>query len=55
MTYDSCDPQYSGWNKDTFILKLNENDNCVLMKNQDIVKVENFTTSKFDSSILVVE
>lgn len=54
MTNDSCDPQYSGWKTDLFILKLNESDNCVQMKNQDIVKIENFTTSKFDSSILVV-
>jgi len=54
MTYDSCDPQYSGWKKNSFILKLNEGDNCVQMKNLDIVKIENFTTSKFDSSILVV-
>lgn len=54
MTNDSCEPQYSGWKTDTYILKLNEGDNCVEINNQDIVKIENFTTSKYDGSVLII-
>jgi len=54
MTQDVCEPQFAGWKTEKFILKLNEANNCVKMKNSDIVLIDNIATSQLDQSILII-
>jgi len=43
LTLDAANkPQFTGWKTKQFILKLNNCDNCVKMKNNDIVVIENY-------------
>jgi len=37
-----------------FFLKLNKADNCVQMKNNDVVLIEKITTSKCDNSVVLI-
>lgn len=54
ITQDGCYPQFSGWKTENFVLKLNKANNCVKMKTGDLLLIENFVTSKFDKSILII-
>lgn len=54
FTENRCEPQFTGWKMPNFILKLNKADNCVKMKNNDVVLIENIATSKFDNSIILI-
>jgi len=48
------DPQYTGWRFTNYIIKLNLSDNCVEMKNGDIVKIENIATSNIDLNVVII-
>lgn len=54
ITENGCEPQFTGWMTEKFVLKLNKADSCVKMKNGDIVLIENLVTSKLDRSILII-
>lgn len=53
-TMDGCEPYFTGWKTDKFILKINKSDNCVRMTNGNVVIIENIVTSKFDGNILII-
>lgn len=50
----TSDPQYTGWRFTNYIIKLNFSDNCVEMKNGDIVQIENIATSNIDSNVVII-
>lgn len=54
MTQDVCEPQFTGWKTEKFVIKLNKANNCVKMKSGDIVLIDNIATSQLDSSILII-
>lgn len=55
LTLDAANkPQFTGWKTNQFILKLNNCDNCVKMKNNDIVVIENIATSKLDGNVIII-
>lgn len=53
-TIDGCEPYFTGWKTEKFILKINKSDNCVKMTNGDIVIIENIVTSKLHENILLI-
>ncbi|MBW0553830.1 hypothetical protein O181_093545 [Austropuccinia psidii MF-1] len=54
ITIDGCEPYYSGWRTNKFVIKKNKADNCVRMINGDIVIIENIGTSKYNENILII-
>lgn len=54
MTYNACEPQYTGWKILNFVLKLNKADSCVKMCNNNIVLIENIATSKLDNEVIII-
>jgi len=52
FTANSCLPQYTGWKTKRFTIKINNSDNCVIIKNGSLVLLENIATSKTDNKIL---
>lgn len=44
MTNDVFEPQFTGWRMKWFSIKLNSSDNCVKMKNNDVVLIENIAS-----------
>jgi len=54
MTNDVFEPQFTGWRMKRFVIKLNSSDDCVKMKNNDVVIIENIASSKSDSNIMII-
>lgn len=54
MTNDVFEPQFTGWRMKRFVIKLNSSDNCVKMKNNDVVLIENIASSKLDANIMII-
>jgi len=54
MIQDVCEPQFTGWKTEKFVLKLNKANNCVKMKSGDLVLIDNIATSQLDQSILII-
>lgn len=54
MTQNICEPQFTGWKTEKFVIKLNKANNCVKMKSGDLVLIDNIATSQLDRSILII-
>ncbi|CAI6342721.1 unnamed protein product [Macrosiphum euphorbiae] len=54
LIQDVCEPQFTGWKTEKFVLKLNKANNCVKMKSGDLVLIDNIATSQLDQSILII-
>jgi len=54
MTNDVFEPQFTGWRMKRFVIKLNSSDNCVKMKNNDVVLIENIASSKLDTNNIMI-
>lgn len=54
MTQNVCEPQFTVWKTEKFVIKLNKANNCVKMKSGGLVLIDNIATSQLDQSILII-
>lgn len=50
----TSNPQYSGWKMTNFNIKVNTADNCVKLKNGEVVLIENIATSLIINEIVII-